>query len=94
LAIKIWKARVGDPVLPDAKGALTQGALPGTVLVASAQAISVACGPQGNEVIDLLELQRPGGRRLSAREWLSGFALHAGERWQGLDSAAVTPTSP
>lgn len=93
-AIKIWKARVGHALRPAEADAAAAAVPPGTVLATSAQAISVSCGKQGDEVIDLLELQRPGGRRLPAREWLSGFTLQAGERWQGLDSEAVTPTSP
>jgi methionyl-tRNA formyltransferase len=74
VSIKIWKARVAS-ALSKPTGAV----VPGTVLRTSAEAIAVACGPEADEVIDLLELQRPGGRRLPAREWLAGFALRAGD---------------
>jgi methionyl-tRNA formyltransferase len=99
LPIKIWKARMGAPA-PDSQ-ALPAGPLPtlpgpirpGTVLGTSAHAISVACGPQASEVIELLELQRPGGRRLPAREWLAGFPLRSGERWQVADPVPGGATS-
>ncbi|MFZ9407340.1 MAG: methionyl-tRNA formyltransferase [Burkholderiaceae bacterium] len=66
-----------------------EGPVPGTVLQASARGITVACGPDGRESIDLLELQRPGGRRLPAREWLAGSSLAAGDR---LESGGTDPT--
>lgn len=67
VAVKIWRA---EPV--DARGA------PGQVLQADAQGIVVACG-QGALRLD--ELQKPGGKRLAAAEFLKGFAL-AGLRFE------------
>ncbi len=62
VAIKIWKA---EPL--DASGAA------GKVLAADArQGIVVACG-QG--ALRLTELQKPGGKRLPAAEFLKGFPL-------------------
>jgi methionyl-tRNA formyltransferase len=62
--LKIWQAR---PV--DAPG----DALPGTVLSADAQhGVIVACG-QG--ALALTQLQKPGGKRLAAAEFLKGFAF-------------------
>ena len=62
-AIKIWKAQLAD----------YQGkAAPGTVLAADAQGIVVACG---EGALRLLELQKPGGKRLAAAEFLKGFPL-------------------
>ncbi|WP_312548229.1 methionyl-tRNA formyltransferase [Massilia sp.] len=69
-AIKIWKAELAD----------YQGnAAPGTVLSADAQGgIVVACG---EGALRLLELQKPGGKRLAAAEFLKGFPL-AGLRFE------------
>ncbi len=47
------------------------GRPPGSVLPGSAEAVRVACG-QG--VLEITELQTPGRRRLSAREWLNAHA--------------------
>lgn len=63
---KIWRARVVSG----------QGE-PGTVIAAGRDGIRVACG---EDALEILELQRAGGRRLSADEFLRGFALVAGER--------------
>lgn len=68
--VKLWRA---EPV-PGA----TAGE-PGQILAAGADAIVVACG-QGS-AIRLTELQRAGGKRLPARDFLRGFALDVGERF-------------
>ncbi len=64
--LKVWRARpeTGDPA-----------AAPGTVLDAGADGIRVACGAG---VLQLLELQRPGGKRLPAAAFLQGRGLPAG----------------
>ena len=64
--LKIWRARVSP-----AKGA------PGTILEAGAKGIVVACGAGS---LCVLELQRAGGRKLAAGQFLAGFPLAAGER--------------
>ncbi|MBB5390146.1 MULTISPECIES: methionyl-tRNA formyltransferase [unclassified Herbaspirillum] len=65
--IKIWQAR---PVSIALQG------VPGQVLSADAQAgIVVACG---DGALLLTELQKPGGKRLPASEFLKGFALEGG----------------
>ncbi len=64
--VKLWRAEA----LPD-----TTGAAPGDILQANAQGVLVACG---DGVLRLLELQKPGGRRLPAAEFLKGFALEGG----------------
>ncbi|MGV3653561.1 MAG: methionyl-tRNA formyltransferase [Noviherbaspirillum sp.] len=62
--VKIWNAQTAPP---------SPVALPGTVLAADAQnGILVVCG-QG--VLRLTELQKPGGKRLPASEFLKGFPL-------------------
>jgi methionyl-tRNA formyltransferase len=50
---------------------------PGTVLAVSDDAIRVACG---RGTLDILELQRAGGRRQPAADYLRGRPLAAGER--------------
>jgi methionyl-tRNA formyltransferase len=50
---------------------------PCTILEAGAKGIVVACGSQA---LCVLELQRAGGRRLLAAQFLAGFPLAAGER--------------
>ena len=49
---------------------------PGTVLSADAHGVRVACG-QG--VLCATQLQRAGGKRLNAADFLRGFALQAGQ---------------
>jgi methionyl-tRNA formyltransferase len=61
VAVKIWHA---DDV--DGNGT------PGQVLQADAGGIVVACGAGA---LRLTELQKPGGKRLAAAEFLKGFAL-------------------
>lgn len=65
--LKIWRAR-----------ALMQGhgtASPGMVVSVDEHCIGVACG-QGR--LEITELQRAGGKRLAAREFLHGFPLQPG----------------
>ncbi len=64
--VKLWRARVVD-----ASGT------PGTVLAAPAGALRVACG---EAALELLELQRPGGRRVCAAAWLQAQPLAPGSR--------------
>jgi len=65
--VKIWRARrIGS-------GA---GA-PGEVLAANADGMLVACG---QDALLLEVLQKPGGKRLSAAQFLSGFPVQAGSR--------------
>ena len=52
---------------------------PGEVLSADPDGISVACG---SGALKLIELQRPGGKRLRAAEFLRGFPLSPGERFE------------
>jgi methionyl-tRNA formyltransferase len=71
--LKLWRAHeVPGSGAPD---------LPGTVLASGPEGILVACG--GASRLLVTELQRPGGRRLPAREFLRGFALEPGSTWPG-----------
>jgi methionyl-tRNA formyltransferase len=64
--LKIWRACLSTAV-----------GTPGTILQASANGIVVACGTKS---LCVLELQRAGGKRLPAAQFLAGFPLTAGER--------------
>jgi methionyl-tRNA formyltransferase len=65
--IKLWRSSAASD-LP------VQGA-PGTVLRVDAAGVLVACG---RGVLCLTELQRPGGKRLAAADFLRGFDLQPG----------------
>ena len=66
-SIKLWQGQV-EP-------GRSSGKVPGTVLLAGAEGITVQCG---EDVLRLTELQRAGGKRLAAADFLRGFALPAG----------------
>jgi len=66
VGLKIWRARLS-----------AAGGAPGTILEAGAKGIVVACGTGS---LCLLELQRAGGKKLAAAQFLAGFPLAAGER--------------
>jgi methionyl-tRNA formyltransferase len=68
--LKLWAAE------PLAAGS-HQGA-PGSVLAAGAQGVDIACG---EGVLRATELQRPGGKRLAAGDFLHGFPLQPGLRF-------------
>jgi methionyl-tRNA formyltransferase len=74
-AIKVWAAH--------ADIGCTQGA-PGEVLAADAEGIRVATG---DGALMLTELQRAGGKRLAAADFLHGFAITPG---QVLDAAPLS----
>ena len=63
VSIRVWRA-LEIPAVADVA--------PGTIVAASAAGIDVHCGQGG---LRLTELQRPGGKRLMAREFLAGHAL-------------------
>ena len=66
--LKLWQA-VAEP--------LARAAEPGTVVQADASGVRVACG-EGQ--LCLTQLQRPGGKRLSAADFLHGCPLQVGQR--------------
>jgi methionyl-tRNA formyltransferase len=65
--VKLWQAAVEHTV---------HGQAPGTVLSADAQGVRIACG---EGVLCVTELQRAGGKRLDAADFLRGFALTPGQ---------------
>jgi methionyl-tRNA formyltransferase len=52
----------------------------GTILLANEQGVDVWCG--AGTVLRITELQRAGGKRLAAGEFLRGFSIQAGERFE------------
>jgi len=67
--IKLWRSEIDSCLrTPDARC--------GQILAINDAGITVACG---DGVLRLTELQRPGGKRLPAREFLRGFALAPGQ---------------
>lgn len=68
--VKVWRAAV-----------VASRGEPGEVLSSGASGVVVACG---DGALNLLELQKPGGKRLPVREFLAGFPIPAGTR---LDAA-------
>jgi methionyl-tRNA formyltransferase len=67
-ALKIWRG------LPCAG----ESAIPGNILACGAEGIDVACG---KGVLRITELQRAGGKRLSAAAFLRGMSQPTGERF-------------
>ena len=65
-ALKVWSARPGSGT-----------GTPGEVLRADSSGVLVACG---EGALELIELQRAGGRRLNAAEFLRGSPIAAGAR--------------
>jgi len=66
--LKIWKAEVIEKSGP-----------PGTILAADKNGIVVACG---RDALRILELQREGGRRMNAAEFLAGYPLKTGVKFE------------
>jgi methionyl-tRNA formyltransferase len=73
--LKLWQAHVS----PQEAG--VSGVQPATVLRADAQGVCVACG---EGALCITQLQRAGGKRLAAADFLRGFALQAGQRFEVL----------
>ncbi|MHB1199677.1 MAG: methionyl-tRNA formyltransferase [Polaromonas sp.] len=67
--IKLWSSRIDSCFLPSDKGC-------GTILSVNSTGVKVA---GGDGVLTLTELQRAGGKRLPAADFLRGFPLQAGQ---------------
>ncbi|HEX7890353.1 MAG TPA: methionyl-tRNA formyltransferase [Ramlibacter sp.] len=70
--IKLWRARA----IPG-RGNVA----PGTIVAIDEHGIGVACGDGSR--LEIAELQRPGGKRLPAADFLRGFPLEPGLRFEG-----------
>ncbi len=66
--IKFWQAR---PVADQGQ--------PGTVLAAGREGLRIACG---DGALDILEAQKPGGKRLPIAAFLGGATIKAGDRFE------------
>ncbi|AOJ11649.1 methionyl-tRNA formyltransferase [Burkholderia mayonis] len=73
--LKLWAA---EAIVAPGDGA------PGTIVDAGPDGVVIACGEGALRVI---QLQKPGGKRLPAREFLAGAPLAAGQRFALPDSA-------
>ncbi|MFZ6798841.1 methionyl-tRNA formyltransferase [Undibacterium sp. Di24W] len=72
--IKFWRADVVDGKTEKASG---------TIIEASGQqGVLIACD-EGKSLLRVLELQKPGGKRLTAQDFLQGFPLQTGQIFQG-----------
>jgi methionyl-tRNA formyltransferase len=69
-SIKVWGATVADHAV------VPPGAVSGSILAVAPEGIAVAAM---NSVALLTELQRPGGKRLGAADFLRGFPLQVGQ---------------
>jgi methionyl-tRNA formyltransferase len=70
VAVKFWQA--------EALADRPADAAPGTVLAADADGVLIACGAGALRVT---QLQKPGGKRLPAREFLQGLSIQPGQRF-------------
>jgi methionyl-tRNA formyltransferase len=73
--LKIWSAKFSWDIWNKEMPLLIK---PGTILSVDENAIIVACE---KDYLAILELQREGGRRMSAAEFLAGHPLNVGERF-------------
>ncbi len=73
--IKVWRARVS----PSGQIDQPKPVSPGEILSVTGDAVAVACG---DGILELIELQRSGGKRLRVREFVTGFALAPGARFE------------
>lgn len=70
--LKVWQAHVQAPATPE-----QAAAEPGTIVALAPEGIAVTAI---NSIVILAQLQRPGGKRLPAAEFLRGFELRVGMR--------------
>jgi methionyl-tRNA formyltransferase len=66
--VKLWKSEIDSGQRPSDAGI-------GAIVSANADGVRVACG---DGVLCITELQRPGGKRLPAADFMRGFPLYAG----------------
>jgi len=78
--IKIWRAHEGTATVTNALP------LPGTIVGVTPAGIAVAAM---NSIVVLTELQRAGGKRLAAADFLHGFDVQVGMRMQVEDDGAL-----
>ncbi len=69
--VKLWRAQVVEKHTDAGPGTIV--ARPGTILSAGKEGIDVACGD--GRALRILELQAPGGKRMSAADYLRGHPI-------------------
>jgi methionyl-tRNA formyltransferase len=85
--VKIWRAHALDAArAAGIPGATLAAARPGTIIDAGPEGIVVACGAaecaaSAARCLCVTQLQRPGGKRLDAREFLAGTPIAPGSVW-------------
>ncbi len=70
MPIKLWAA---EPVMAE-----TSSACPGEMIEVTPHGVAIACGAGALRVT---QWQRPGGKRMATQPFISGFPLHAGQRF-------------
>ena len=73
--LKIWGARLGSAPNADAPGT---SSTPGAIVDIGADGITIACG---TGTLVATHWQKPGGKRLAARDFVAGFSLRVGQRF-------------
>ena len=81
--IKLWAA---EPAELANEASVPAGVTPGQILDVTPAGVVVACG---EGALRVTQLQKPGGKRLPAREFLAGLPLAAGQRFQLPDTPTV-----
>ena len=76
--VKLWQARIDSALQPSPQPQPHQAPC-GQILSADASGVRVACA---DGVLTLTELQRAGGKRLPAADFLRGFALQPGQMFE------------
>ncbi|MDB5892866.1 MAG: methionyl-tRNA formyltransferase, partial [Rhodoferax sp.] len=72
-SLKVWGARVSDlPRPPDTP--------PGQIVAILSEGIAVAAA---DGVVELTEVQKPGGKRMAVRDFLHGANVAAGQSFEG-----------
>ncbi len=69
--VKLWRYEIDSCSRPPNPGL-------GTILLVNEAGITVACGASGNQALRLTELQRAGGKRLAAADFVRGWAVAPG----------------
>ncbi len=73
--IKFWRAEVLAGESNSTSGSIVE--------CSATQGVVISC-EQGKSLLRVLELQKPGGKRLAAHEFLQGFPLQVGQMFQAL----------
>lgn len=77
--VKFWRAEVVNDTFVNGENLQISSQISGQILAANAeQGVVIAC-ENGRSAIRLLELQKPGGKRLAAADFLLGFPITVGE---------------